>query len=142
MPHRAERRPAMEQLRLGFIGLGMAVTRILQERPGIADLRYLKITAATDPRPQALARFGEEFGGEVFLSAEALCQSSLVDAVYIATPRELHAEQTLLAARHGKHVIVEKPMAMTMAEAEAMNATAELNGIKLLAGHTHSFDPP
>ena len=132
----------MEQLRLGFIGLGMAVTRILQERPGIADLPYIKITAATDPRPQALARFTDEFGGEVFPSAEALCASSMIDAVYIATPPELHAEQTLLAARHGKHVVVEKPMAMTLEDALAMNAAADQYGVKLLAGHTHSFDPP
>jgi phthalate 4,5-cis-dihydrodiol dehydrogenase len=132
----------MEVLRLGIIGLGMAVTRILAERPGIVGLPYIQLTAATDPREQALARFREEFGGQTFASAEELCASDAVDAVYIATPPELHAEQTILAAEHGKHVIVEKPLALTIEDAEAMNAAADRNGIKLVAGHTHSFDPP
>ena len=132
----------MEVLRLGFIGLGMAVTRVLGERPSITELPYLKITAATDPREQARARFREQFQGAVFETAEELCQSDSCDAVYIATPPELHAEQAILAAKHGKHVVVEKPMAMTIEECEAMNAAADQHGVKLVAGHTHSFDPP
>jgi phthalate 4,5-cis-dihydrodiol dehydrogenase len=47
-----------------------------------------------------------------------------------------------MAAKHGKHIIVEKPMAMTLAECDAMNEAAEKHGVKLLCGHTHSFDPP
>jgi predicted dehydrogenase len=132
----------METLRLGIIGLGMAVTRIFQEYPPVTTLPFLRITAGTDPRKQALEAFEAEFKGEVYDTAEELVQSPNVDAVYIATPPELHAEQTILAARHGKHVIVEKPMAMTIDDAEQMNRVAEECGIKLLAGHTHSFDPP
>src|SRR5207247_1757737 len=46
------------------------------------------------------------------------------------------------AAKHKKHVIVEKPMALSLEECEAMNDAAEKNGVNLLCGHTHSFDPP
>jgi len=71
-----------------------------------------------------------------------MCEEAGIDAVYVATPNPLHAEHAIIAARSGKHVIVEKPMAMSLTECDAMNEAAEKNGVKLLCGHTHSFDPP
>lgn len=132
----------MDALRIGFIGIGMTVVRVFRERPGLSGLPYLKVVAAADPRQNAREAFRQEFGGEVFESAEALCASPNVDAVYVATPPELHAEHAILAARHGKHVVVEKPMALSVDECEAMIRAADQHGVKLMAGHTHSFDPP
>ncbi|HEY2990461.1 MAG TPA: Gfo/Idh/MocA family oxidoreductase, partial [Candidatus Binatia bacterium] len=125
-------------LRLGFAGLGEAATRVL---PEIVHLPEIRITAAADTRPRAREKFKEEFGGEVYATLEELVQSPNVDAVYIATPHELHARHTIAAAENRKHVIVEKPMALSIDECEAMNAAAEKYGVKLLCGHTHSFDP-
>jgi len=71
-----------------------------------------------------------------------MCERAGIDAVYVATPNTLHAEHAIIAARSGKHIIVEKPMAMSLAECDAMNEAAEKYGVKLLCGHTHSFDPP
>jgi phthalate 4,5-cis-dihydrodiol dehydrogenase len=126
-------------LRLGMAGLGVASTQIL---PPIASLPYVKITAAADTRADALEKFRAVYGGEAFNSVEAMCDSPNVDAVYIATPNQLHARHVIAAAERGKHVIVEKPMALSLAECEAMNEAAEKHGVKLLCGHTHSFDPP
>jgi phthalate 4,5-cis-dihydrodiol dehydrogenase len=120
-------------------GLGVASTQIL---PPIAALPYIKITAAADLRGDALEKFRETYRGETFTSVEALCESANVDAVYIATPSQLHAKHVIAAAERGKHVIVEKPMALSIAECDAMNEAAEKHGVKLLCGHTHSFDPP
>ncbi|HEY6367897.1 MAG TPA: Gfo/Idh/MocA family oxidoreductase [Candidatus Binatia bacterium] len=120
-------------------GLGVASTQIL---PPIASLPYVKITAAADTRADALEKFLAAYGGEAFNSVEAMCDSPNVDAVYIATPNQLHARHVIAAAERGKHVIVEKPMALSIAECEAMNETVEKHGVKLLCGHTHSFDPP
>jgi len=120
-------------------GLGVASTQIL---PPIAALPYIKITAAADLRGDALEKFRETYRGETFTSVEALCESANVDAVYIATPNQLHAKHVIAAAERGKHVIVEKPMALSIAECDAMNEAAEKHGVKLLCGHTHSFDPP
>ena len=128
-----------EVLRLGIAGLGVASTQIL---PPIAKLPFIKISAAADTRSDALAKFRETYGGETYTNVEALCGSSGVDAVYIATPNSLHAEHAITAANRGKHIIVEKPMAMTLAECDAMNEAAEKNRVRLLCGHTHSFDPP
>jgi phthalate 4,5-cis-dihydrodiol dehydrogenase len=124
---------------MGMAGLGVASTQIL---PAVSRLPYLQITAAADLRADALVRFGKEYDATAFSSVEEMCRSSDVDFVYIATPNQLHAEHAIIAAKHKKHVIVEKPMAMSLEECEAMNAAAEKNGVKLLCGHTHSFDPP
>jgi phthalate 4,5-cis-dihydrodiol dehydrogenase len=129
----------IDVLRLGIAGLGVASTQIL---PPLAKLPFIKITAAADTRADALARFCQVYEGEGYATVEELCRSANVDAVYIATPNSLHAEHAIVAAKHKKHIIVEKPMAMTLAECDAMNEAADKYGVKLLCGHTHSFDPP
>jgi len=124
---------------MGMAGLGVASTQIL---PAVSRLPYLQITAAADLRADALSKFRKEYDAAAFSSVEEMCRSSDVDFIYIATPNQLHAEHAITAATHKKHVIVEKPMAMSLEECEAMNAAAEKYGVKLLCGHTHSFDPP
>jgi len=120
-------------------GLGVASTQIL---PPIAKLSFIKIAAAADTRADAVAKFREQYHAEGYASVDELCASPNVDAIYIATPNSLHAEHAITAAKHKKHIIVEKPMAMTLAECDAMNEAADQHGVKLLCGHTHSFDPP
>lgn len=120
-------------------GLGVASTQIL---PPIANLPFIKITAAADTRADALGKFREIYRGETFTSVAAMCDSADIDAVYVATPNHHHARHVVAAAERGKHVIVEKPMATTLAECDAMNEAADKYGVKLLCGHTHSFDPP
>jgi predicted dehydrogenase len=128
-----------EVLRLGIAGLGVASTQIL---PPISTLPFIKVTAAADTRTDALAKFRETYKGETFTNVEAMSASPNVDAVYVATPNQLHAQHAITAADHKKHVIVEKPMALSIEECEAMNQAAEKNRVNLLCGHTHSFDPP
>lgn len=128
-----------EILRLGFAGLGAAATQVV---PEIAHLPYIRLTAAADLRPAARDRFAQEFEAEAFESVEEMCQSPNVDAIYVATPHELHAEHAIVALQNRKHVIVEKPMALSLEDAEWMNRTADECGVKLMCGHTKSFDPP
>lgn len=124
---------------MGMAGLGVASTQIL---PAVSRVPYLKISAAADLRTDALTKFHEKYDAQIFSSVDEMCKSPDVDFVYIATPNQLHAEHAITAAKHKKHVIVEKPMALSIAECEAMNEAAEKNGVNLLCGHTHSFDPP
>jgi len=126
-------------LRLGMAGLGVASTQIM---PPIAKLPFIKIAAAADMRADAVAKFREQYQAEGYSSIEELCASPNIDAVYIATPNSLHAEHAIIAAKNKKHIIVEKPMAMNLAECDAMNEAADKYSVKLLCGHTHSFDPP
>ena len=126
-------------LRFGIAGLGVAAAQL---SPQILAHPHLQLTGAADPRVQACEKFVKEFGGEAYDKVEDLCKSPNVDAIYVCTPNQYHAEHVIMAAESKKHVIVEKPMAFTIEECEAMNAACELNGVKLMCGHTHSFDPP
>ena len=128
-----------EPLRLGVIGLGRAFTLML---PTFAAHPRIRMVAASDPRPDARERFAAEFSAKVYADAEALCADPAVQAVYVASPHQFHVEHVKLAAAHGKHVLVEKPMALTTDDCLEMIAAAKAAGIKLLVGHSHSFDLP
>ncbi len=126
-------------LRFGVIGIGNAGGGVLRMMRGDP---HVELVAAADIRPQAREAFQKEFGGTAYPSVEELCGDPNVDAVWIATPNHFHCPHTVLAAEHGKHVVVEKPMALTLDEAAQMVEAAEKNGVKLLSGHTRAFDPP
>lgn len=135
--------PGGRTLGLGFVGLGQAVNLILRRKAELAKLPYRVVAAAERAeRSEALAMFEKEFGGRGYTSVEALCADPEVDVLYIATLPEQRLEHVTLAAQAGKHVIVEKPMAASLADGRRMIQVADASGIKLMAGHTHSFDPP
>jgi phthalate 4,5-cis-dihydrodiol dehydrogenase len=126
-------------LRLGVAGLGRAFTLMLPTL--VADER-IDLVAAADPRPEARQRFATDFAAQTYDSVAALCDDPRVEAVYVATPHQLHAEHVCAAAAAGKHVLVEKPMAITVAECEAMIAAARAAGVHIVVGHSHSFNGP
>jgi phthalate 4,5-cis-dihydrodiol dehydrogenase len=126
-------------LRLGVIGLGGATKQIM---PSLMSHPHVRITAGADLRPEARARFAADLGAATYDSVEALCDSPDVDAVYIATPHQWHAQHAVAAAERGKHIIVEKPMALTLATCDAMIEAADRNGVYIVVGHTHSYDAP
>jgi len=130
---------AERQLRIGVLGLSRGF--VLMRPTFLADPRC-QLVAAADPRPEARAAFEAEFAGRTHETAEELCADPEVEVVYIASPHPLHAEQAVLAARHGKHVLVEKPMALSLAECAAMQAAAREAGVHLLVGPSHSYDAP
>jgi phthalate 4,5-cis-dihydrodiol dehydrogenase len=128
----------MKQLALGVAGLGRAFSVM---SPAFADPR-IALVAAADPRPEARARFEAEYRGKAYAAVEDLCADPALDVVYIATPHELHAQHARLAAAQGKHLLVEKPMALTLKDCRAMIAAARKAGVQLIVGHSHSFDMP
>lgn len=125
-------------LKLGVAGLGRAFVLM---QPAFAHPK-IELLGAADPREDARARFAVEFGGRTYASVEALCADHDVDAVYVATPHEFHAQNAITAAQHGKHVLVEKPMALSLDECQAMIEAAQKAGVHLVVGHSHSFDAP
>jgi phthalate 4,5-cis-dihydrodiol dehydrogenase len=128
-----------ERLKVGIIGLGRAFTLML---PTFASHPRIAMVAASDPRSDARERFAEEFGAAVYEGADALCADPEVHAVYVASPHQYHVDHVKLAAAHGKHVLVEKPMALTVRDCREMIAVARQAGIQLLVGHSHSYDLP
>jgi phthalate 4,5-cis-dihydrodiol dehydrogenase len=100
------------------------------------------LVAAADSRAEARARFAADFAAVSYPTVEELCADPAVEAIYVATPHQDHARHAVLAARHGKHLLVEKPMALSLSECAAIIAAAERAGVALVVGHSHSFDAP
>ncbi len=126
-------------LRIGAAGLGRAFMLML---PTFVAHPRIELVAASDPREEARREFEREFGGRAYATVEAMCEDRNVDAVYIATPHELHAHNVVAAAARGKHALVEKPMAISLAECQAMIDAAASAGTTLVVGHSHGFDLP
>jgi phthalate 4,5-cis-dihydrodiol dehydrogenase len=130
----------LRTLKIGMIGIGVGGAEIL---PAMEAMDSIEVAAGADVVPTTLERFKERFpSARTYDSAEALCRDPDVDAVWVSSPNRFHAEHTMLAASHGKHVVVEKPMAVTLADAERMVEAADKHGVKLLAGHTRAFTLP
>ena len=127
------------KLRLGVAGLGRAFTVML---PTLSADPRLELVAAADTRAEARARFAADFSGRTYETVEGLCADPDVEAVYVATPHQYHAQHSVLAAQHGKHLLVEKPLALTLDECAAITQTASRAKVRLVVGHSHSFDAP
>lgn len=125
-------------LRVGVIGLGMAggvMIPVIDAHPGLA------LAGAADREDLLRERFAAAFDVPVVADAEALVHRADIDAVYVATPHQFHVAHAIAAAKAGKHVVVEKPMALTIADCDAMIDAARAAGVALIVGHTHGFDP-
>ncbi len=129
---------AANPIGLGVVGLGMAGAVMVR---GAAHHRGFRLVAAADPQAAPREAFRRDFDARTYDDVAALCQDPAVDAVYIATPHQFHAAHAGLAAAAGKHIILEKPMALTLADCDAIIAAAERAGVHLVVGHTHAFDP-
>jgi phthalate 4,5-cis-dihydrodiol dehydrogenase len=127
------------KLKIGVAGLGRGFTVML---PTLAHDPRVSLVAAADPRPQARARFAADFKGKTYETVEALCANPEVEVVYVATPHQFHSQNAVLAAGAGKHLLVEKPMAISMSECRAMIEAAQKFDVQLVVGHSHSFDAP
>jgi phthalate 4,5-cis-dihydrodiol dehydrogenase len=126
--------------RLGIIGLGVA------GRGAVAAARALaprvSVTRASDPDLKAVADWPASAGLRIAESAEAVCAADDIDVVYIASPSSLHGEHAVLAARYGKHMMIEKPMAVSIADGGAIVEAAREHGVQVVAVHTPSFEAP
>jgi phthalate 4,5-cis-dihydrodiol dehydrogenase len=127
------------KLRIGVAGLGRAFAAML---PTFAADPRVALVAAADPRPEARARFAAEFAGKAYARVEDLCADPAVEIAYVATPHQFHASHGVLAADHGKHLLIEKPLALTLDDCDAVTAAANRAGVHLVVGHSHSFDAP
>ena len=101
-----------------------------------------ELVAATNWREESLRKLGETFRiPRITTSWYDLVHADDIDAVVISTPNALHAEQAIACLHGGKHVLVEKPMAMTVAECDAIIAAARDSGKSLMVAHCWRFHP-
>lgn len=106
-----------------------------------ADPR-VNLVAACAPRQESRAAFEREFKGNTYAGIADFCADPSIELVYVATPHQLHAEHVIMAAKAGKHVLVDKPLAITLEEGLDMVKTCRAEGVKLIVGPSHSFDAP
>jgi phthalate 4,5-cis-dihydrodiol dehydrogenase len=127
------------KLRIGVIGLGRAFTLML---PTLLKDSRLELVAAAEPLIEPRQLFTRQFTAKTYDDADALCRDANVDVVYIASPHQFHAEHAEMAAASGKHILVEKPIALSLDECRRMIAASSNANVHLIVGHSHSFDAP
>ena len=127
-------------MRVGLAGLGAGAVNALAAPFGLGTHPNVRLVAGADLRDDACRAFGERFGARTYASVAAMCADPEIDVVYILTPNAVHAEHAMVAANHGKHVIADKPMALSLDDCDAMIDAAERNGVRLLVGHAQSLD--
>ena len=121
-----------KKIKWGVIGSGgMARRRTIPE--GLATAENAELVTVFDINAEANAEVAKEFGTKAADSIEEVLNSD-IDAVYIATPVNVHCEQTLACANADKHVLCEKPLGMDVAEAEKMIKDCEKAGVSLGTG--------
>lgn len=128
-------------LGLGIAGLGIAARQVLPHIEGIRD--RVRLTAVSDIVPDVLAKFVAENPDVAgFATVEDLCKANDVDVVWVSTPNQYHAQHAVMAAEAGKHVVCEKPMAISLAECDAIVAATKANGVKYVQGHSKIYYEP
>src|ERR1044072_3872370 len=127
-----------DRIGLGIVGLGMAgavMVHAAAAHPGYV------LKAGSDPHTGPREAFARDHNARAYADIKELVADPEVQAVYIATPHQFHAPHAMLAAEHGKHVILEKPMALTLDDCDTIIAAVERHKVHLVVGHTHAFDP-
>jgi predicted dehydrogenase len=130
----------MRKVGWGLIGCGdIARKRVA---PALRDIEDCELVAVSRADAARAAEFAAEFGARRWHADwRDLLQDPEVEAVYVATPVNLHAGQAIAAAEAGKHVLCEKPMALDAAECARMNAAAEANNVRLGVAYYRRFYP-
>ena len=127
------------KIRIGIVGMGAAGWAFL---PAIRGNPTFELAAIAEPAPDMRETVAKETGVVVYADLPSMLRAATLDAVYIATPTELHPEHVAEVCAAKKHILTEKPMAIRVEQAQAMIAEAERAGVVLQVGHSHSYDLP
>lgn len=127
-------------VRWGLIGCGDISRK--RVAPALRDSPLCELVAVSRARAELAESFAREFGARRWCSDwQDFLMDYEIDAIYVATPVHLHAEQTIAAAERGKHVLCEKPMALNVAECDQMIAACRANDVKLGVAYYRHFYP-
>ncbi len=131
----------MDDGRLGFgvVGINQRVRRSILA--GFGRSRFARLAAVCSRDLEKARQTAEEFGGTPYASFPAMLADPAVEVVFICTPHSLHCPMSLAALSAGKHVVCEKPLALTLAEAEEMVAAAERAGVRTAVNFTYHSLP-
>ena len=128
----------MSILSVAFIGAGGIAQSHLR---AISQLQQIEAVAVMDTNPQSLQATVTQYKLRPYDNLEAVLNDPQVEAVHVCTPHYLHADQVVTAAQAGKHVLVEKPMALSVADCDRMIAACEANDRLLMVGQVMRYYP-
>jgi predicted dehydrogenase len=123
---------------IGIVGAGRICGAHAQAARALPQTRLVGVA---EPDEERRSRFLERFGGVGYADHREMLASPEVDAIVVCLPHWLHGAVGREALEAGKHVLLEKPMAMTVAECDAMIDAARRGNRKLMVGHMHHFSP-
>ena len=123
-------------LRLGIVGAGIMGANHARLAQAVRDAT---VTHVVDPDIGRATQLAVAVGAEAASDIDGIAEH--VDAAVVAVPSDLHHEVGLELMKAGIHVLVEKPLATTIADAEALAEAAEVNGVTLMVGHVERFNP-
>ena len=127
----------MHKIRFAIIGCGR-----IAERHAIHASNYGELIAVCDILPEKANALAKKYNAQAFFSIEDFLQKQLIlDVVVVCTPNGLHATHSIQSLQAGYHVLVEKPMAISVADFEAMIHTAEKSGKQLFTVKQNRFNP-
>ena len=130
----------MKKLKWGLIGCGDISRK--RVAPSLRDLQNCEFIAVNREKNELAESFASEFGARKWHKTwQELVTDDEIDAVYVATPVNLHCPQTIAAAESGKQVLCEKPMALAVAECDRMISACRANNVKLGIAYYRHFYP-
>lgn len=128
----------MKKLRWGVIGAGGIADR--RTIPGLMQAKNAELTSVMEIEEALAERLKEKYGAKrAYVDSKKLLDDPEVDAVYIASPVSMHVKQAMEAADAGKHILIEKPLALSSEEGEKVLEYCERKGIKIAAGFMMRF---
>lgn len=131
----------MNVQKFGLIGCGRIAVRHA-ELLGQKQISGACLSAVCDVKPERAKAFGERFGVPWYSDMHEMLRNEHLDVLSILTPSGLHAEHVIALAPYGKHIVVEKPMALTLDDADAMIRACDENRIKLFVVKQNRFNVP
>jgi predicted dehydrogenase len=128
-------------LRFALVGCGRIASRHAELLTG-GRIAGASLAAVCDILPERAKSFGDKFGVPAYTDMHELARAEAVDVFSVLTPSGLHAEHVIGLAPYGKHIVVEKPMALTLDDADAMIRACDRAGVKLFVVKQNRFNVP
>lgn len=128
-----------EPIRVGLLGTG-AIAQIVH-LPILTEREDVTVLAVSDPEEHKARSVAERFGVPRLAEDKALMEDPELEAVFVCTPNHLHEEQAVAALEAGKHVLVERPLALTAAGARRVVDAARTSGSSVVVGMSHRWRP-
>jgi predicted dehydrogenase len=128
-------------LKFGLVGCGRIAKRH-SELLGHGEINGAALVAVCDVVPEKARAIGERFGVPAFADMDEMARAVDIDVFVVLTESGLHAEHVINLAKYGKHIMVEKPMALTLKDADAMIRACDAAGVKLFVVKQNRFNVP